>query len=117
MSNAPYRTQLPAQGTAPDALWQMMDDARQADVPWRDGRVFSLVFWAGEDVAQVAHEAYLRFSAENALNPSAFPSLRRFETEIISMTAHLLGGDANVVGNLTSGGTESILMAMKTARD
>lgn len=65
----------------------------------------------------IAKEAYSLYFSENGLNPGAFPSLRRFETEVISMAAGLLGGDENVVGNMTSGGTESILMAVKTARD
>ena len=57
------------------------------------------------------------FMHENALNPMVFPSLRRFETEIVSMVANMLHGNSAVVGNVTSGGTESILMAVKTYRD
>jgi glutamate/tyrosine decarboxylase-like PLP-dependent enzyme len=62
-------------------------------------------------------DAHATFFSENALNPSAFPSLRRFEAEVIAMTADLLGAGGAAVGNMTSGGTESILMAVKTARD
>ena len=47
----------------------------------------------------------------------AFPSLKKFEADVIAMTASLLGGDDETVGNLTTGGTESILMAVKTARE
>eukprot|EP00604_Paraphysomonas_vestita_P000427 CAMPEP_0174825852 /NCGR_PEP_ID=MMETSP1107-20130205/43180_1 /TAXON_ID=36770 /ORGANISM="Paraphysomonas vestita, Strain GFlagA" /LENGTH=387 /DNA_ID=CAMNT_0016057889 /DNA_START=356 /DNA_END=1519 /DNA_ORIENTATION=+ len=46
-----------------------------------------------------------------------YPSLRRFETEVVSMTSWMLHGDGNVAGSLTSGGTESILLAVKTYRD
>ena len=60
---------------------------------------------------------YRAFMHENALNPLVFPSLRRFETEIVAMVAHMLHGDGGVVGNVTSGGTESILMSVKTYRD
>ncbi len=42
---------------------------------------------------------------------------RRFENEVVSMTAAMLNGDSHVTGSLTSGGTESVLMAMKTYRD
>jgi glutamate/tyrosine decarboxylase-like PLP-dependent enzyme len=62
-------------------------------------------------------EAYTLFFSENGLNPTAFPSLRGFETEVIAMSAALLGGDENVAGNMTSGGTESILMSVLTARE
>jgi glutamate/tyrosine decarboxylase-like PLP-dependent enzyme len=57
------------------------------------------------------------FFSENGLNPTAFPSLRKFETEVVRMALSLLNGDGETVGNMTSGGTESILMAVKTARD
>jgi glutamate/tyrosine decarboxylase-like PLP-dependent enzyme len=57
------------------------------------------------------------YFSENGLNPTAFPSLRKFETEVVAMTASLLGGGPRTVGNMTTGGTESIMMAVKTARD
>ncbi|ELU10802.1 hypothetical protein CAPTEDRAFT_156221 [Capitella teleta] len=72
---------------------------------------------AGADHDQVVRLFHHAFMHENALNPAIFPSLRRFETETIAMTAAMLNGDDQVVGSLTSGGTESILMAMKTYRD
>ena len=57
------------------------------------------------------------FMHENALSPFVFPNLRRFEVEIVAMTAWMLNGPVGVVGGVTSGGTESILMALKTYRD
>jgi glutamate/tyrosine decarboxylase-like PLP-dependent enzyme len=62
-------------------------------------------------------QAYQAFQSANGLNPGAFKSLKRFENEIMANTAHLLHGDAQVCGVLTSGGTESCLMAVKTYRD
>ena len=57
------------------------------------------------------------FMHENALNPLVFPSLRQFEVETVAMVANMLHGDLQCVGSITSGGTESILMAVKTYRD
>jgi len=108
---------LPPKGMSRRALFDEMSQARSQDVRWQEGRVFSLVFWGGEDVHQVAEEAYDMFFSENALNPTAFPSLRKFESEVVAMTASLLNGDEDVVGNMTSGGTESLLMTMLTARE
>jgi sphinganine-1-phosphate aldolase len=71
---------------------------------------------AGDDVLEVAKEAYVEFFSTNALLPSLFPSLAKFERDVISMTAHLLHGQ-EAVGSITSGGTESILMGVKSARD
>lgn len=67
-----------------------------------------------EAIVQMFFHAFLH---ENALNPMVFPSLKQFETEIVAMVASMLHGDGGVVGGVTSGGTESILMAMKTYRD
>lgn len=108
---------LPEHPTDKETLFAQMQASRQQDVSWREGKVFSLVFHAGEEVSQVAKEAYTMFMSENGLNPTAFPSLKRFESEVVSMTANLLGGGAKTAGNMTSGGTESILMAVYTARE
>ena len=109
--------QLPRKGRDREDLLAEMQAARQQDIHWQEGKAFSLVFEAGEDVLELLKEAYGMFFSENGLNPTAFPSLRKFETEVIAMAAGLLGGDAQVAGNMTSGGTESILLAVKTARD
>ncbi len=108
---------LPRQGLDKRTLFREMESARANDVNWQQGRVFSLVFDGGPDVHEVAEKAYMQFFSENALNPTAFPSLRKFESEVIAMTAGLLNGDEQVVGNMTSGGTESLLMTMLTARE
>ena len=108
---------FPTTGKSKDEVLSAMRSARDKDVQWHKGRAFSLVYHAGEEVDELLKEATLMFFSENGLNPTAFPSLRKFETEVLAMTASLLGGDANTVGTVTSGGTESLLMAVKTARD
>jgi sphinganine-1-phosphate aldolase len=108
---------FPSRGCTRESIFDAMQAMRARDVNWHDGRVFSLVFHAGDDVREVAQHAYDLFFAENGLNPTTFPSLRKFETDVVAMVASLLGSDGTVVGNMTSGGTESILMAVKAARD
>lgn len=117
--DAPHKeraVKLPEQGLPKDELFARMEAMRDKDVRWREGKAFSMVYLAGEDLLDVLHGAANRYFSENALNPMAFPSLRRFESEVLAMGADLLG-DPGAVGALTSGGTESILMAVKTARD
>jgi sphinganine-1-phosphate aldolase len=47
-----------------------------------------------------------------------WPGLRRCETEIVAMVTSMLHGDpATCAGSMTSGGTESILLAIKAYRD
>ncbi|MEP7085010.1 MAG: aspartate aminotransferase family protein, partial [Betaproteobacteria bacterium] len=108
---------FPEQGLPPAAVFAAMEDARHSDVDWRRGRLGLYVHYAGEDVLEVAKEAYRRFFSENALGPKAFPSLKRFEDDILAWTADLLQAGPQATGVVTSGGTESIFLALKTARD
>lgn len=108
---------LPARGISREDLLAKLSALKAGDSDWQGGRVFSLVYNAGPDVAAIAREAYSTFIAENGLSPFAFPSLLKMETEVVAMTAGLLGGDAETAGSMTSGGSESIFMAMKAARD
>jgi sphinganine-1-phosphate aldolase len=108
---------LPSQGKPKEQVLAAMRAARDQDLKWREGRVFSLVYNAGDEVSNLLKEASELFFSENGLNPTAFPSLKKFETEVISMLLGLLGGSSQSSGTLTSGGTESILMAVFAARE
>src|SRR5512133_2287248 len=108
---------FPSTGKSKDEVLAIMRAARDHDVQSQKGRAFSLVYHAGKDVDELLKEASLLFFSENGLNPTAFPSLRKFEKEVVAMAASLLNGDENTAGTVTSGGTESLLMAVKTARD
>ncbi|RPI77884.1 MAG: hypothetical protein EHM41_26450, partial [Chloroflexi bacterium] len=108
---------LPLTRRSKEEVLATMRAARDHDLRWQDGRAFSLVYNAGEEISQVLKEAYLLFFSENGLNPTAFPSLKKFESEVVAMTAGLLGGDCETIGNITSGGTDSLLMAILAARE
>ncbi len=109
--------QIPDHGIARDTLLRTMETYREGDMPWRDGRTWAYVYDAGPEVTAVAEEAFLAFHSDNGLDPTVFPSLLRFETEVVEMCRHHLRGGPEVVGNFTSGGTESCMLAVKTARD
>lgn len=108
---------LPQQGTPWPDLSARMDAMSAHDVKWRDGRAAVYVFNAGPDVEEVQKEAYLRFMSENGLGPAAFPSLKQMEAEVVGYGLSLLHGPDGAVGHMTSGGTDSIQMAVKAARD
>lgn len=108
---------IPEHGIAAEKLLAELQVFGQEDLPWRDGRVFGYTFDGGREVERVAKLAFNEFMTGNALDPTVFPSLLRFENELIGMAATHLNGDEQVVGNFTSGGTESILLAVKSARD
>jgi len=103
-------------GNANDILEQLQEF--KADDPnYKDGKVWSLVYYLDEDHSQFIKDSYHAFACENGLNPTAFKSLKAFETQVISATADILHGTEDVCGVVTSGGTESCLMAVKTYRD
>ncbi|MFX0142564.1 MAG: pyridoxal phosphate-dependent decarboxylase family protein [Candidatus Hodarchaeota archaeon] len=108
---------LPEKGVPETELLKEMEDLRGNDINWRDGKVWSLVYHATDEHTEMLKKAYTMFFSKNALSPIAFPSLKKFETEVISMAVDLFNGDKRCCGSMTSGGTESILMAIKTYRD
>lgn len=108
---------LPQQGVAREALLAAMKDRKARDANWRDARTFSLVYPAGPEVDEILHDAANLYLHENALNPLRFPSLREMEVEVVADTAELLHAPAGAGGCMTSGGTESIIMAVYAARE
>jgi len=109
--------QFPKLGTGWEELKARMSELRRRDAGWRDGRTALHVYYAGDDVLNVAREAYGMFMMESALAPLAFPSLAAMERELVGAAIGLFNGSSEASGSLTSGGTESIFLAMKTARD
>ncbi len=110
-------TPLPATGTDWPTLKARMAEYATGDVAWRDGKTAVYVFNAGPEVERVQKEAYTAFMSENGLGPAAFPSLARMEAEVVGFGLSLLHGPQDAVGTITSGGTDSITMALKAARD
>lgn len=108
---------MPSRGREWPDLKNEMIERGSGDAKWREGKTAVYVFNAGEDVAQVQKEAYTLYMSENGLGPLAFPSLKQMEDEVIGMGLHLLHAPEEAAGTITSGGTDSITMAVKTARD
>jgi sphinganine-1-phosphate aldolase len=100
-----------------DALTQLRS-MQSADLPVHGGRTLAYVYDSGlPDIDRIGREAVAAYAGSNGLDPTAFPSLLRMETEVVGMAADLLDAPESVVGTVTSGGTESVLLAVQTARD
>lgn len=109
--------QIPAQGRSAKDLLAQIDDAHSADIDWRGGRAFSLVYNVGDhDHEELIEQVGVRYLHDNALNPFKYPSVLQMELDVISMTCQLLGTEPNA-GSMSSGGTESIFLAVQVARD
>jgi glutamate/tyrosine decarboxylase-like PLP-dependent enzyme len=124
----PYRdshhtyTRLPTSGRdRDDILEEMRDLAREEEPKWRSGFASGAVYHGGQDHIAFLNEVYAVNSQANPLHPELWPSAVKYEAEVVAMTASMLGGGedgvASVCGTVSSGGTESILLAMRTYRD
>ena len=108
---------LPKTGRSWQDIKDDMLERAGGDAKWRDGKTAVYVFNAGPQLSEVQKEAYAMFMAENGLGPLAFPSLAQMEKDVVATGLSLLNAPEGGAGAITSGGTDSITMAMKTARD
>ena len=91
---------------------------REHDLPTHGGRTLAYVYDSGRaEVDLVAREALAAYGGSNGLDPTAFPSLAAMEREVVGFAAGLLEAPAGYAGTVTSGGTESCLLAVLAARD
>ena len=88
------------------------------DLPVHGGRTLAYVYDSGlPDVDRIGREAVAAYAGSNGLDPTAFPSLLAMENDLVGFALDLLDGPADAVGTVTSGGTESCLLAVQAARD
>jgi glutamate/tyrosine decarboxylase-like PLP-dependent enzyme len=110
--------------SAPRSRQEILDDvaalAASEHDDWTDGKASGAVYHGDAEHIDFLNRVYSLQSQSNPLHVDLWPSGLKFEAEVVSMTAHMLGAGAagdEVVGTVTSGGTESIVMAMKAYRD
>lgn len=133
---------IPTSSSPPEFVLKRMEDIHSSEQFCEQGKSFAYTYTSTKNMASLTkvlssayakfaetsganmpshekllHEAWQMFMHTNALNPTIYKSLRVFENEIVSMTIWLMHGDEKVAGSLTSGGTESILMAVKAYRE
>ena len=102
---------------SPDPLARL-HELQAGDLPVHGGRTLAYVYDGGDaEVDRIGREAVAAYAGSNALDPTAFPSLLRMENELVGVACGLLDAPASAVGTMTSGGTESILLAVQGARD
>ena len=108
---------LPESGRPWAELREEMSAMRDHDLDWRHGRHGAYVWYANDDLEPVLQEAFSMFLVENGLGMRAFPSIARMENEVLGMVRSLLSGDDETAGIFTSGGTESIFLAVFAMRE
>lgn len=111
------KQRLPESPPSFDEILAELATYKEHDADWRGGKVWSLVYHPGDAFSDFLKKAHQLYFSENALNPMAFKSLRRMEAEVVRMTATMLNGGPEATGTMTTGGTESVLMAVKAYRE
>ncbi len=112
-------TQIPAVGRERSEILREMEEMRaREESTWRDGFVSGAVYHGDAEHIEFLNKVYALNSQSNPLHSDVWPSATKFEAEIVAMVADMLGGAGqDVVGTVSSGGTESIMLAMKSYRD
>lgn len=123
----PARTRLPATGRPRDQILAELAEMRSLEESrWKQGFASGSVYHGDAEHVEFLNRAYGLHSQSNQLHPDLFPSAAKFEGEIVAMTAQMLsadrttapfGSEEGICGSVTSGGSESILLAIKTYRD
>jgi glutamate/tyrosine decarboxylase-like PLP-dependent enzyme len=108
---------FPRTGRSSAAILDELVALKADDVDWQDGKVFAYVYDAGPEAMRLLKDAFSMYLTENGLDPTSFPSARELENRIIGAAIELMQGGPGARGTFTSGGTESILLSVKTARD
>src|SRR3954467_10490336 len=105
-------------GLSVDEVVARLEAMRAGDLPTHGGRTLAYGYDSGlADADALGRQALAMFASANGLDPTAFPSLLQMEQELVGFAGALLDGPEGFVGTATSGGTESILLAVQTARD
>ncbi|KAJ7594522.1 pyridoxal phosphate-dependent transferase [Mycena floridula] len=109
---------LPEDGKSLEWIMSEMDkmDNELGHANWKVGKLSGAVYHGGDDLEKIIVAAYQRYCVSNPLHPDVFPAIRKMEAEVVSMCLHLYNNPSGA-GTMTSGGTESIIMAVKTYRD
>ena len=112
---------LPESGMDREEILELMEKFKEIEASkWQDGFVSGAVYHGNAAHIDFMNRVYAINSQSNPIHPDIWPSASKFEAEVVAMTAHMLSADQTsdeIVGTVTSGGTESILLAMKTYRD
>jgi glutamate/tyrosine decarboxylase-like PLP-dependent enzyme len=112
---------LPEKGMDREEILELMEKFKEMEASkWKGGFVSGAVYHGNEAFIDFMNRVYAINSQSNPLHPEVWPSTSKFEAEVVAMTANMLNADQTtdeIVGTVSSGGTESILLAMKTYRD
>jgi sphinganine-1-phosphate aldolase len=107
---------FPEDGLGRTQILSALGDMRSLD-PAIDGKAFAFIYDAGEEARALAREAFAGCMGINGLDPTVYPSARHIENAVVAWCREVTRAPQGAVGTATAGGTESIMLAVKAARD
>ncbi|KAJ1656417.1 Dihydrosphingosine phosphate lyase [Dispira simplex] len=113
LPNEPSYRALPVTGRSEHDIMADLKRRNEMNTQWQEGKVSGTVYHGGEELNKLITEAFGLFTVSNPLHPDVFPGLRRMEAEVVSMVLGMYHAPTEAVGTTTSGGTESIIMAVR----
>ncbi|XP_046829563.1 sphingosine-1-phosphate lyase isoform X1 [Vespa crabro] len=118
LKNTPFIVELPKNGLSHDkVLLKVQECIKMGDYEWKKGRVSGTVYRNDSGLMCLMADVYKIASYTNPLHPDVFPGVCKMEAEVIRISCRLFNGDENTCGTMTTGGTESIILACKAYRD
>ena len=112
------REKLPSQGMGQEAIVAELAKLEDmGEIDWQAGKVSGGLYNCSRELTQLNSEVFSRFLWTNPLHPNVFPYIRKMEGEVVQWCCDLFHGGEKSCGTMTSGGTESIMLAMKVYRD
>ncbi|XP_020612836.1 sphingosine-1-phosphate lyase 1-like [Orbicella faveolata] len=113
-----FHMTLPAKGMKEKELMKEIDDyLKLGDVNWQEGRVSGAIYNGGKELTEVLTKVYSKYTWANPLHVDIFPDVRKMEAEVVQMCVNMFRGGKDACGTMTTGGTESILLACKAYRE
>lgn len=105
---------IPDTGRCQRAVLQELEDsASKENAMWQEGTVSGTVYMNDPEHTEFMNAVYSAYSWSNPLHPGQWPKLNQCESEVIAMTSNMLHGPVPGIGCMSSGGTESILLAVR----
>lgn len=117
--NEPFNTTLPEKGWDGKRITQELDkyDDVLKSADWKSGYVSGAVYNGSPELTELSSDVYKRYAWTNPLHADMFPQIRKMEAEVVAMGLKIFNAGKDACGTMTSGGTESILMAMRAYRE
>ncbi|CAH3170637.1 unnamed protein product [Porites lobata] len=113
-----FHMRLPTKGMKEKELLKEVDDyLKMGNVKWQEGRVSGTVYCGSKELTDLLTKVYAKFAWSNPLHVDIFPDVRKMEAEVVQMCVNMFKGGKEACGTMTSGGTESLLLACKSYRD